>query len=390
MSDPPGTGPARGGAAEAVLDPDGLGVLVQVLKHRGRTVIGPTVRDGAIVLDELDSAAALPYGWGVELAAGRYRVRRRQDGAAFAHSAGPQSWKSFLHPERVRQWTADRRPDGGLTVRGEEPAEVSYAFLGVRPCDLRAIRILDRVLSGGRYEDPAYGARRNGAFLIAVECTEPGATCFCVSMGSGPAVDTGYDLALTEVVDGGGHRFLCRSGSEEGAEVLAELPGRAADDSTRAAAGRGVREAADRMGRSMPAGVDLRALMRDSLEAERWDDVTSRCLSCGNCTMVCPTCFCTTTEDVTDLTGDHAERWRRWDSCYDLDFSLLHGGPVRATPHSRYRQWLTHKLGTWHDQFGSSGCVGCGRCIVWCPTGIDLTEEVRALHDEAAEPGSPP
>ncbi|MFJ3824909.1 4Fe-4S dicluster domain-containing protein [Streptomyces nodosus] len=369
---------------DAVLDRGGLDALVRVLKRRGRTVIGPTLRDRAIVLAELDSADELPYGWGVEAEAGRYRIRRRQDEAAFAHSAGPQSWKSFLHPRRVRQWTADRDADGGMTVREEEPAGVSYAFLGVRPCDLRAVRILDRVTTGGRYRDPAYGARRSGAFLIAAECTEPGATCFCVSMGSGPAVDAGYDLALTEVVDRDGHRFLCRSGSEEGTAVLAELPRRGADDATRTAAAGAVSRAAERMGRSMPP-VDLRALMRDTLEADRWDDVTSRCLSCGNCTMVCPTCFCTTTEDITDLTGDHAERWRRWDSCYDLDFTLLHGGPVRATPRSRYRQWLTHKIGTWHDQFGSSGCVGCGRCIVWCPTGIDLTEEAHALHREATE-----
>ncbi|MFE1788297.1 4Fe-4S dicluster domain-containing protein [Streptomyces sp. NPDC059525] len=383
MSDPDEVGRAAHGQAEAVIDRSGLDALVQVLRRRGRTVIGPTVRDAAIVLDELDSAAELPYGWGVELEAGRYRVRRRADGAAFAHSAGPQSWKSFLHPERVRQWSADRGPGGELTVREEKPHGVSYAFLGVRPCDLRAIHILDRVMSGGRYQDPAYLSRRTGAFLIAVECTEPGATCFCVSMGSGPAADAGYDLALTEVVDDDGHRFLCRSGTEEGAAVLAEIPCRIADDATRTAAAEGVRQASEHMGRSMPP-VDLRTLMRDSLEADRWDDVTARCLSCGNCTMVCPTCFCTTTEDVTDLTGDHAERWRRWDSCYDLDFSLLHGGPVRSTPRSRYRQWLTHKLGTWHDQFDSSGCVGCGRCIVWCPTGIDLTEEAHALHQEVA------
>ncbi|MET4658721.1 sulfhydrogenase subunit beta (sulfur reductase) [Streptomyces sp. PvP037] len=372
-----------GDRAEAVLDRGGLDALVRALKRRGRTVIGPTVRDGAIVLDELDSADELPYGWGVELEAGHYRIRRRPDGAAFAHSAGPQSWKTYLHPERVRQWTVDRDPVRGPVVRAEEPRSVSYAFLGVRPCDLRAIRILDRVMVGGRYQDPDYRSRRTGAFLVAVECTDPGATCFCVSMGSGPGADAGYDLALTELVDDSGHRFLCRSGSEEGTEVLAELPRRSADEAVRAAAAGAVREAAEHMGRSMPP-VDLRSLMRDSLEAERWDDVTSRCLSCGNCTMVCPTCFCTTTEDVTDLTGDHAERWRRWDSCYDLDFSLLHGGPVRATPHSRYRQWLTHKLGTWHDQFDSSGCVGCGRCIVWCPTGIDLTEEAAALLREAS------
>ncbi|MGW1259398.1 4Fe-4S dicluster domain-containing protein [Streptomyces sp. NPDC002513] len=382
MTDPGNAGAALDGRAEAVLGRDALHELVRVLKQRGRTVIGPTVRDRAIVLAELDSGDDLPHGWGVELEAGRYRIRRRADTAVFAHSAGPQSWKSYLHPQRVRQWTADRDSEGELTVREEKPQTVSYAFLGVRACDLRAIRILDRVMIGGRFPDPAYGSRRTGAFLIAVECTEPGATCFCVSMDSGPAVDTGYDLVLTEVLDDAGHRFLCRSGSEEGAAVLAALPTRTVDDTTRTAAVDAVREAAEHMGRSMPP-VDLRALMRDNLEADRWDDVTARCLNCGNCTMVCPTCFCTTTEDVSDLTGDHAERWRRWDSCYDLDFTLLHGGPVRASKRSRYRQWLTHKIGTWHDQFGSTGCVGCGRCIVWCPTGIDLTEEAHALHQEA-------
>ncbi|MFE7411701.1 4Fe-4S dicluster domain-containing protein [Streptomyces laurentii] len=377
---PPPTGDT--GDTDCVLDLGGLDALVQVLRSRGRTVVGPTVRDDAIVLAELESAAELPYGWGVELDGGHYRLVRRTDRAAFAHSAGPQSWKNHLLPQRVRQWTADRGPDGELRVLPERHEPGRYAFLGVRPCDLRAIAIQDRVLLGGRHRDDAYGARRTGAFLIAVECTEPGGTCFCVSMDAGPAAGPGYDIALTEVLDEAGHRFLARAGTPEGADVLAGLPRRAADSATRRTAAGAVESAAARMGRTMPS-VHLRALLADSLDAARWNDVAARCLTCGNCTMACPTCFCTTTEDVTDLTGDHAERWSRWDSCYDLDFSSLHGGPVRESGRSRYRQWLTHKLGTWHDQFDSSGCVGCGRCIVWCPVGIDLTEEAHALHQEA-------
>ncbi|MCH0539671.1 4Fe-4S dicluster domain-containing protein [Streptomyces sp. MUM 203J] len=372
------------GPAAAVIDREGLDALVRELRVRGHTVVGPSLGDGAIVLAELDSAAALPFGWGVEHEAGTYRLRRRADEAAFAHSAGPQSWKTYLHPERVRQWTADRDAEGRLSVCAEEPAPVSYAFLGVRPCDLRAIGIQDRVLSGGRHADEGYRGRRSRAFLVVAECTEPGATCFCVSMGTGPGADSGFDLALTEIVDADGHRFLVRAGSPGGEDVLAALPRRTADLGTLDAARGTVAGAAARMGRSMPE-VDLRDLMAGSLEAERWNDVASRCLTCGNCTMVCPTCFCTTSEDVTDLTGDHAERWRRWESCFDLDFSLLHGGPVRTSGRSRYRQWLTHKVGTWHDQFGSSGCVGCGRCIVWCPVGIDITEEVWALDRERSE-----
>ncbi|GHH59640.1 4Fe-4S ferredoxin [Kitasatospora indigofera] len=383
---------ATDAGGSAVIDKDGLDALVAVLAGRGRTVIGPIVRDGAIVLAELGSGADLPYGWGVELEAGTYRLRAREDGAAFAHSAGPQSWKTFLHPPRVREWSADRSADGDLVVTEETGTPPAYAFLGVRPCDLRAIAIQDRVLTGGRHADQGYRGRRERAFLVAVECTDPGATCFCVSMGTGPAAGPGFDLALTEVLDAGGHRFLVRAGSEEGESVLADLPRSPADPATREAAHERVAGAADRMGRSMPP-VDLRTLMRETLTAGRWDDVAARCLTCGNCTMVCPTCFCTSTEDVTDLTGDHAERWRHWESCFDLDFSHLPGGSVRESPRSRYRQWATHKLGTWFDQFGSSGCVGCGRCIVWCPVGIDITEEAHALHQEresrAARPPGP-
>jgi ferredoxin len=372
-----------GSPAAAVLDRNGLDALVKVLAAQGRTVVGPTVRDGAVVLSELASADELPFGWGTRVEAGQYRLVPREDGTAFTHTTGPQSWKSFLHPQREKLWSADRTADGRLNITEERREQPSYAFLGVRPCDLRAIAVQDRVLTGGHYEDSGYGERRRGAFLIAAECTEPGATCFCVSMGGGPAADAGFDLALTEVADEAGHRFLVRTGSEAGAEVLALVPHRPADTGTRTAARGAVDAARDRMGRAMPP-VDLRALMGASLTAERWDDVAERCLTCGNCTMVCPTCFCTTTEEVTDLTGDHAERWQHWDSCFDLDFSYLHGGPVRSSPRSRYRQWLTHKLSTWYDQFDSSGCVGCGRCVAWCPVGIDITVEATALHDELA------
>jgi ferredoxin len=354
--------------------------LVAGLRAAGYVVIGPTVRDGAIVLAELESADQLPYGVGVELEPGGYRLRDRADWAAFAHSAGPQSWKSFLHPPRVPLLTAHRDEAGGLTVT-EPPEEAPrYAFLGVRACDLRAIEVQDRVLGRGGHPDKGYSARRAAAFFIAVNCTEPGATCFCASIGSGPAVRAGFDLALTELPGGAG--FLVDVGSPEGERLVDKIPHEAADQAVIDTARAAVADAATRMGRTVPE-VDLPDLLATSREAARWDDVAKRCLTCGNCTMVCPTCFCTTVEDTTDLSGDVAQRWMRWDSCFDLDFSYLHGGAVRTSTLSRYRQWLTHKVGTWHDQFGESGCVGCGRCIVWCPVGIDLTEELHALAAEA-------
>lgn len=358
----------------AVIDGAGLHDLVAELQRRGLRVVGPTLRDNAIVLAEIDSAAELPYGWGVEVAPGSYRVRARADRAAFGHSAGPQSYKQFLHPPRQRVWSSDGP--------AEEP-QPRYAFLGVRGCDLAAIGVLDRVLAAGPHPDGAYTGRRDGVFIVAVNCTEPGGLCFCASMGTGPACSAGYDLALTELIDGDALRYLAEIGSDEGAEVLAAIPHRPAQPADEQAAGAEIASAATAMGRQMPAG-DLRRLLIDSRESPHWNDVASRCLTCGNCTMVCPTCFCTSTSDVTDLTGQHAERWTEWASCFELDFTFIHEGPVRSSGPSRYRHWLTHKLSSWHDQFGSSGCVGCGRCIAWCPTGIDITEEMATFERERA------
>jgi ferredoxin len=361
----------------AVIEPDALTALVDALRDRGYLVLGPTVRDGAIVYDELESADDLPAGWTDVQEPGRYRLARRDDEARFGYAVGPHSWKQFLFPPRVMLWRSRRNGDG-MEVEAEPAPEGAYAFLGVRGCDLHAIGIQDRIFMGGRYVERDYEARRTGAFVVALDCGDPAGTCFCVSMGTGPGVDEGFDLALTELLDGE-HRFLVRVGSELGAEVLAELPYRRATDVDRQAAAAVVAGSATRMGRTLETD-GLRELLQDTLEHPRWDEVANRCLTCGNCVLVCPTCFCSSVEDHTDLAGEEAERVRVWDTCFSVDHAYVHGGSIRPTPRSRYRQWLTHKLGTWWDQFDTSGCVGCGRCISWCPVGIDITEEAAALR----------
>jgi ferredoxin len=363
-----------------VIEPEALDELVASLCSRGYRVLGPTVHDGAIVYDDLASATELPIGWTDVQEAGRYRLERRDDAARFGYAVGPHSWKQFLFPPRVRLWKARRADDGGFEVEDEAAGEHErFAFLGVRSCELHAIDIQDRVFLSGRFVDRDYEARREDAFVVAVNCFTPGGTCFCVSMGTGPKAEAGYDLALTEILEGE-HRFLVEVGTERGADLLSELPTRPAEEIDLRAAAAAVAGAAARMGRTLDTH-DLRGLLERTLEHDRWDDVASRCLTCGNCTLVCPTCFCSSVEDHTDLAGGEAERVRVWDTCYSVDHSYIHGGAVRPDGRSRYRQWLTHKFGTWHDQFGTSGCVGCGRCISWCPVGIDVTEELTALRD---------
>jgi formate hydrogenlyase subunit 6/NADH:ubiquinone oxidoreductase subunit I len=349
---------------------------------RGYQVLGPTLRDGAIVYDRITKLDDLPQGWTDQQEAGRYRLEKRADKALFGYAVGPQPWKRFLHPPIERLWQA-RLSDGGVAVIDAEQTTPRFAFLGVRSCELHAIAIQDHVFTGGPYLDTGYQRRRQDNFIIAVNCSEAGGTCFCVSMNTGPKAQVGFDLALTELLHEDQHNFLVEVGSVSGGEVLATLPYRPASSDESAAAEAVVARTATQMGRQLDTN-GIKELLQGNLNHPRWDDVAARCLTCANCTMVCPTCFCTTVEDHTDLAGQTAERIRRWDSCFTLDFSYIHGGSVRKENRSRYRQWMTHKLASWIDQFGMSGCVGCGRCITWCPVGIDITEEAAAIR---ASPG---
>jgi ferredoxin len=359
--------------------------VIDALLARGYVVIGPTVQSGAIVNAPVTRVDDLPRGWGDEQDAGRYRLHRREDDALFAFASGAQSAKPVFFPAEEVLWRGHRTADGFEVDDEGDRNDAPYALLGVRSCDLSAIGIHDVVLTGRVHGDVAYAARRAAAFVVAVTCSDPSGTCFCTSMGTGPRPEQGrgapYDLSLTELLDGD-HRFVVEVASERGAELLDALdaPAATADDLT--AGDRVAADAAGRMGRHLVT-AGLKELLHSSADSPIWDDIATRCLACGNCTAVCPTCFCTNVEDVTDLTGDVAGRTRVWDSCFDADYSWIHGGTVRASTSARYRQWMTHKLSSWVDQFGMSGCVGCGRCVTWCPAAIDITEEAATLRADA-------
>jgi ferredoxin len=378
------------------IDKPALEVLIGRLKTLGYRVVGPMVVDGAVVYGDLESAAQLPIGMVDDQEAGKYRLQATGDGMYFSYVVGPHSLKNFLFPPQTTLVECVQI-DGAWQIEAPVTRPQPLAAIGVRSCELHALAIQDKVFLGGAYVEPHYAARREGLFIVAVQCGRAAATCFCASMKTGPRAMFGYDLALTELPD----HFVVEIGTERGAEVLAMVPWRpctkAQIDEAQLVPLQAERQMVrdrrrgERSGNGHPTGAaaktarfldttGIRDLLLNNLEHPRWEETAQRCLACGNCTMVCPTCFCSTVRDVASLNGDAARRERLWESCFTDEHSYMNSGAVRKSTKARYRQWLTHKLATWIDQFGTSGCVGCGRCITWCPVGIDLTEEVAAIR----------
>jgi sulfhydrogenase subunit beta (sulfur reductase) len=353
---------------------DAIDRLFAELAARGFRILGPTLRDGAVVFEQIDSHEQLPRGTVDEQGPGRYRLTDGAGSVLFGTTCGPDSAKRHLFPPHEKLATV-RRAEGRLSVEEAPVDGAPVAIVGLRSCDLHAVAIQDRVFLGSG-PDERYEARRRSAFLVGVDCSRAGATCFCSSMGTGPACTVGFDLALTELRSG---EFLARAGTPGGEEVLAALASVPASEADLVESEEARERTAASMGRQVEAD-GLRDLLYRNLEHPRWQEVAEACLACGNCTSVCPTCFCHDQVDVTSLGAEVAERGRRWASCFSLEFSHLAGLDVRPTRDARYRQWLTHKFAGWFDQFGTSGCVGCGRCITWCPVGIDVTAELAAIR----------
>ncbi|MBU1227159.1 MAG: 4Fe-4S dicluster domain-containing protein [Actinobacteria bacterium] len=358
--------------------------MIEILSERGYHVVGPTVRkqEHIISYGEISSTDDLPIGIGDEQEAARYRLVERGDGRLFGYVLTDTSPISFLLPSEAVVWSGKKSDNGFETAEMAAPPRL--AFIGTRPCELAAVAIQDKVFLGNGHQDPTYAQRRAGTFFVSVDCTEPGGTCFCDSMGTGPGADGGFDIGLIEVLEGDDHYFVARSGSDEGAAVLSEVGGTPADDGRVAKAAAMVEAAAGEMGRTLDT-EGLKEILAGSLDDPIWKELAGKCLTCANCTMVCPTCFCAAVENRTNLDATEAERVRRWDSCFNFEFSYIHGGPLRPSAAARYRQWMTHKLSSWVDQFGMLGCVGCGRCITWCPVGIDITANAAAIRARMEE-----
>ena len=370
-----------------------LQAVVDKLKELGYKTVGPRIFEQAIVYGELDSVDMLPIGYVDEQDGGTYRIRKTDTGAYFDYVVGPHSLKNYLFPPR-ETILESQREGKSWTMRAPVPPQQPLAVIGVRSCDLHALAIQDRVFLGGPYVDTAYQQRRQALFVVAVNCRRAARTCFCHSMNTGPTVTKGFDLALTEMDE----YFAVEVGTERGGEVISGAAWTPCSVAQVEQSRSVPQQLEERMRNREPESnsvldedgprqrsldtSDIRNLLMNNLDHPRWEEVAERCLSCANCTMVCPTCFCSSVDEVSDLSGDNVRRERAWDSCFTAEHSYMNTGTVRKTTQSRYRQWMTHKLATWHDQFDTSGCVGCGRCITWCPVGIDLTEEVAAIRGD--------
>lgn len=350
-----------------------LDQFIQELNNDGYSVVGPRLKNQAILYDKISSIEDLPQGWTEEQAPGHYRVKKRNDSAFFGYVVGPHSWKQFLHPAHETLWRA-KKTEAGIQVEETPPQPKKLALLGARSCDLSSIDILDKVF----HDNANFKSRRQDNFIVAVNCIESGKNCFCTSMQTGPKAKTGFDLSLTEII---GEGFVVAAGTAEGEKWIQKISDVEATTDQLNQTEAKLSSCAENMSKQMETG-GLKELLYNNLDHPIWTDIAKTCLACANCTMVCPTCFCSTVEDHTDLTGTETSQVRRWDSCFNPGHSYVHGGSVHHTTASKYRQWMTHKLASWHDQFDSSGCTGCGRCITWCPVGIDLTEEVKKLRGE--------
>ena len=367
-----------------VIGLDGLDELVKVVVARGFRAVGPVVADGAIALKEIEGAADLPAGWQDRQAPGRYELTQTGGHRLFDWAVGPHSVKAEVFPPKATVWRA-KPPD--YHVEEVEDVTAPVAVIGVRPCDLAGLEVLGRALDGATVPDPTYRRRRRSAFLVAVECTRPASTCFCVAMGTGPGRRQRLRHSPHRTrwgrrgrrspggrrssVPGPGRLAIGQGGalgpSPEAGRRKRPFPKGDAAGTSRFAHGPWCRHR--RPARTYGPQPGQPALGRSGRALPRLRQLHIRM----------PDCFCSNFEDTTDLQGT-VERRRTWASCSDLAYSYVHGGPVRSSIKSRYRQWATHKFSWWWDQFGISGCVGCGRCITWCPAGIDITEEIAALR----------
>lgn len=350
-----------------------LQLLLDALHAAGYSCIGPQVDGNNLCYKPISNITQLPYNQQDKQAPGNYKIIANDQQRYFAWANGSEAIKPLTFASRELLWQVKRQDDGKLEFIPVIPDSQPVAILGVKACDLAALHLQDQHFAFNTYVDHYYNARRRPLFLLAVDCSHPADTCFCAATGDGPNARSGFDVALTELDDG----FLLRSKSKKGADIVQKLPTKDPTTYQLSQAEKQQQQAISQQQRTLGKTSNLESKLFMNLEHPRWEEIATRCLACGNCTSVCPTCFCHNEVEDADLDGSQSKHYRQWDSCFTLAHSYMHSLVLRDKISYRYRQWLTHKFGSWHEQYGRSGCVGCGRCITWCPVGIDVTVELQ-------------
>lgn len=349
---------------------------------KSHRIIGPKIENDVLILTEA-GFEDIPSGYKELQKPGQYRMTKDAGDEIFSFSLGPDSFKRFFHPP-LKELFGFKKTTKAISANRILKKEMPIALIGVRACDISAIKLYDRIFLEGPVKDSIYDSLRKDALIIGVNCLRPGDNCFCSSMGAGPQIKDNFDIAVTELKDG----LIIETGSAAGKKIMEEVPFEKiteADMREKEA----VSENCKRLIKKSVRSEELPWLIYKNLEHPRWSDIARRDLECGNCTQVCPTCFCNSTYDYVQLSGVvnksseiSGVRVMKWDSCFSKNFARVHGGNFRPSRRARFRQWMSHKLAYTFEQFGLTGCVGCGRCITWCPAGIDITQELEALRKQ--------
>jgi sulfhydrogenase subunit beta (sulfur reductase) len=280
---------------------------------------------------------------------------------------------SFLPP--MEEMFRFRKDEEGYQIEPPSKNDQKQLLFGVRPCDARAMAILDMTFEDV-YKDPYYLEKRKNALLVGLGCTNPCESCFCTSMGTSPTESTNVDLILIDI----GDHFLVEEVTAKGKELIAKTSGlKEATKNDEAAAEKSRETAYNKVTRKLDtAGIEDKLL--DSFDDEEfWNNTAAKCISCGICTLLCPTCYCFDIND--EVVKGEGTRFRSWDSCGFPLYTKMPMENPRSEKWRRVRQKVCHKYEFYPMAFDVIACTGCGRCIRLCPVNWDITRVIESVPD---------
>ena len=285
---------------------------------------------------------------------------------------------AFPQSERMFEFNLDEKSADGNIVKEAPKDYPPTVIFGIRPCDAKALRVMNVNFDNPEFRDPWWVKRLESMTLIGLGCNEPLSTCFCTSLGSEPFNEEGLDVLLFDL----GENFLARTLTPKGEKLLDEAGVNKDADSTIKKRANALKEESEKkISSSVPTDKLKKKKVNDLFNAPFWDDVAFACINCGTCTFLCPTCWCFDIQD--EITKKQGDRIRNWDSCMFPLFTLhASGHNPRSEKVQRVRQRFMHKLKYYGDKYNNGiACVGCGRCVKYCPVNIDIRDVFKLMNE---------